>query len=33
MRHHNMWVSAFGLKMGISGIVGPQNGGYAGSWN
>jgi hypothetical protein len=30
MRHHNLWVSASGPRMGLSGVVGPQNGGYAG---
>jgi hypothetical protein len=30
MRHHNMWVSAFGSGVGLSGVPGPQNGGYAG---
>jgi hypothetical protein len=30
MRYHKMWASAFGLRMGLSGEVVPQNGGYAG---
>jgi hypothetical protein len=30
MRHHDMWVSTFGPRLELSGVVGPQNGGYAG---
>jgi hypothetical protein len=30
MRHHDMGVSAFGPRMGLPGVVDPQNGGYAG---
>jgi hypothetical protein len=33
MRHHDMPVSAFGPGIGLSGVVGPQNGDYTGFRN
>jgi hypothetical protein len=32
MRHHNMWVSAFGPGTWLAGVFDPQNGRNAGCW-